>query len=769
MSTQKKTTRQQRRAIARKDRKRPEKLGGVMTPKQFTRDARHQVEGATVLALANQIRAETIVCNLSSNALYGVMVSYVTLALQKGFSAVSTDPIFPFYAAQFGWGIMNAYATGNAPQLSQIPYWMLCLCQAISPSNVPFQQGTIAYSWAIDSASAPGTSQVPIGYEPYGYEWNVNEPTNPAAYVNNFPISQEVDASLYTDALGAAAFSQVIQFMAADSMGGAGSVSRLVPTSLKTGFETNVSSFCVNASAEGNGWAGIGGFVDQAQLEVPIFFPLFAVFSPNIIGNQTDRFFNLATAAAGDSVFLGGALSELFAEQTWSMKRYPKFHSVDFLEFGDVLANWVSSIQGALTNDPQTQTSQVEGVDLSGFMCPLTLQEVLLLLRNVIMSAFKETQPLVQALYPRQPASSMAVEFVPYVASATTCALNAGGMLLPQLFIENIRALVARHVAMNVRGRGNNASQKQTSGKADVQWWIPVLGQYQGYHLNPTDYGYTDTSTGIVYPAFSTNALARIKKDPKTKTEMREMLAEVPISLVDGNTTLGSTVVYAYINDPGELKVLETLWNDWVMSSGVQNFSSPIGVLGTELGISVLTSIAMTRHWVPSTLDVHGRKLAARDDGIIDVRMEKRLKRAVNTVYAQQDVVADSSQSVILSAAYEGLLNVWILPVNKATFDVTNISDSTAFPRWQSIMGEPFSATYSAGSTGQLMSMQHASYASRMTRTRDGPPSDTDKLLTDLAATGRGGILSGLAASFISSIFPAAAGIANTVASMVPI
>jgi len=249
-----------------------------MSQTQFQRDARHQENGATVLALANQIKAETIVCNLSSDALYGVMIAYVTLALQKGFSGVSTSSAFPFYAAQYGWGIMNAYATGNAPQLSQIPYWMLCLCQAISPSNVPFQQGTIAYSWAIDRASAPATSQVSIGYEPYGYEWNANQPPVSPSFVNNFPISESVDDSLYTDALGAAAFSQVIQFMAADSMGGAGSVSRLVPTSTKTGFETNVSAFCVNASAEGNGWASIGGFVDQAQLEVPIFNPLFSVF-----------------------------------------------------------------------------------------------------------------------------------------------------------------------------------------------------------------------------------------------------------------------------------------------------------------------------------------------------------------------------------------------------------------------------------------------------------------------------------------------------------
>jgi len=308
---------------------------------------------------------------------------------------------------------------------------------------------------------------------------------------------------------------------------------------------------------------------------------------------------------------------------------------------------------------------------------------------------------------------------------------------------------------------------KKTS-QSDVQWWIPVLGQYNNASLSTTDYVYTSTTSNISFPAYTVTALARLRKDSKGKGDVREAMIEVPISLVDGNTTSGSNVVYAYINDPGRLKQLEMLWNNWIATSGVANFSSALGTMGTELGISVLTSVAMTRHWLPISVDVHHHRLNRVDDGIIDVRLEK-IKRATSTVYATQMAIADSSQSVMIAAAYEGVLNMWILPVNKAELPSgVEISDSTAFPRWQSIMGEPFAATFSAGQTGQPMGMQHASYASKMTRTRDAPQADLDKLINDLASQGRGGILSGLAASFIGSIFPSAAGIAGTIAGALP-
>lgn len=732
------------------------KLSRLMTAEQFSRDARHQKPGSTALALGNQIKSETIVCNLSADALYGVMISYVTLALQKGFQATSTEPTYPFYAAQFGWGILNAYATGNIPQTQNLPYWLLCLGQALAPANVPFQQGKIAYSWAIDGG-VPADSSVLLGYTPYGFKWNANIPAG--GNVDGFPLSADFDNSAYTQELGAAAFSELIQFMADEATGDAVQISKIVPLSTKTGYETNVSAFSVNSLAEGIGYPNIGGFVAQAQLEVPIFDPLFAVFSPNIVQNQTDRFFSLATTTAGDSLFLGGMMSSLCPQEQWAMKRYPKFHAVDFLEFADVLSNWVSLAQTALINDPQsTVATDVGGPDVVSYVCPLTLQEQNLLLRNVIMGAFKDTQPLVQSLYPRLPEPN-ADEFVPYVASSTTCALNIGAMQLPQLLIENIRALVARWTSMAKPGRNS---------PSDVQWWIPVLGQYKNSQLLTTDYVYTLTQTGINYPSYSLNPIVRLRKDSKAKGEVREVTAEIPISLVDGNTLNGSTPVLAYINDPNRLKTLEMLWNNWIASTGISNFSSPLGTVGTELGISVLTSVAMTRHWLPNTEDVHHHKIVSAMEGFVDVRLEK-IKRATQTVYATQSAVADSSQSIILAAPYEGILNSWILPVNKAELPVGNeLSDSTAFPRWQTIMNEPFAATFSAGQVGQNMAMQHMVYAAKMVRTRDAPPSDVDKLIATLAAQGRGGILSGLAASFIGSIFPAAAGIATTVAGALP-
>jgi len=734
-------------------------LQHIMTPEQFQRDARHQKPGATALALSNQNKAESIVCNLSADAIYGVMISYVSIALQKGFMAVSTDSTYPWYATQFGFGIITAYATGNIPQITNLPYWLLCLCQAIAPSNVPFQQGKIAYSWS-KPGTPPSDSQVLIGYGPYGYVWNANAPAG--GNVDGFPLSAEQDLSGYTPENGAAAFSELTLFMAQQAIGSNVANSKIVPISMKTRYETNVSAFCVNTIAEGTGFGQIGGFVQQVQLEVPIFDPLFGVFSQNIPIYQTDRFFNLSVTSSGDSVFLGGVMSDICPEEQWGQKRYPKFHAIDFLEFADVLSQWVSLTQTSLINDPQYSTSEnVGGPDNGSFQCPLTLQEQNLLLRNVIMSAFKETQPAVQSLLPRLPQPN-ANEFVPFVASATTCALNAGGMLLPQLMIENIRALVARWVSMAKPKNNANVSP------SDVQWWIPVLGQYEGVVLDPTNYTYTSSTSGLVYLSYAVNPIVRLRRDSKTKSDVRDVVVETPISLIDGNTLSGSTVVYAFINDPGRLRALETLWNTWIETNGISNFSSPLGTLGTELGISVLTSIAMTRHWLPSNEDVHHKKIVSAMDGYIDTRFEK-MRRVMSTVYANQMAVADSSQSVILAAAYEGILNTWIIPVNKAELPVgTELSDSTAFPRWQSIMGEPYSASFSAGSTGQPMSMQHAVYAAKMTRMRDAPPSDTDKLIDTLASQGRGGILSGLAASFVSSIFPAASGLANSVAAAIP-
>jgi len=135
----------------------------------------------------------------------------------------------------------------------------------------------------------------------------------------------------------------------------------------------------------------------------------------------------------------------------------------------------------------------------------LTLQEMLLILRNTMMGAFKKTQAAVQGLYPYAPSGMSDSQFVPYVASANTCSLNTLDMELPMPLIENTRALVARKI-------------KFPASAHDVVWYCPILGQYSADVLVNADYPVTFINEGVPgsKAAFGAGALwEEIKKGPK--------------------------------------------------------------------------------------------------------------------------------------------------------------------------------------------------------------------------------------------------------------
>jgi len=72
-------------------------------------------------------------------------------------------------------------------------------------------------------------------------------------------------------------------------------------------------------------------------------------------------------------------------------------------------------------------------------------------------------------------------------------------------------------------------------------------------------------------------------------------MTEDTISLYDGyDSTIMELVA---INDPNNLKRLTALFNNWIVQFSAQ--SDPLTELGTETGISILSSVTTTRHWVP--------------------------------------------------------------------------------------------------------------------------------------------------------------------------
>jgi len=515
----------------------------------------------------------------------------------------------------------------------------------------------------------------------------------------------------------------------------------------------------------------VGGIASLAQFEVPIYTPIFACLtSATSVETVQNRFYNYSLSTSGDSMWLGAAISSFLPMKHWGMKRYPRFHAVDFLQSTDIILQWMTGIIQAYLNDPQAIIATNSAFARSGKdtsrnapsmppnpympVCPLTVQEVQLLLRNVLMSAFKQTQAGVQSLYPREPESATDNQFVPFVSCASTCPITALDMVLPVPFLENIRALVARHVEV---GEGK-----------DFLYFVPILGQYVLDEIDPEDYTATIPSSQVTYQVFTTASVRELRTVDAKGVEVSVPLVEAPISMVDGSSAASPTNL-VFINDPQQLKTLTAIWNEFLASVNVGSFSCQTSQLGTELGITALCSVSMTRHWVPINLTLSPKRKISREERgrEVDVRVERR-KNLSSTVYAQRQVVADSSQGPIMADAYEQILGTWQLPVMLAQSGA-NTNDQTLYQRTQLIMGEPYGVVTTAGSTGQIMSTMNSTYAMKMVRSRDAPPTEWDRLFQTLAASGRGGMLSGLLADAAGAIFGQGVGsVASTIASVLP-
>jgi len=142
------------------------------------------------------------------------------------------------------------------------------------------------------------------------------------------------------------------------------------------------------------------------------------------------------------------------------------------------------------------------------------------------------------------------------------------------------------------------------------------------------------------------------------------------------------------------------------------------------------------------------------------------MRPLVSGPYADRAAIIDVSQGIILSAAWEQILQTWILPIID---DEIEAPQSTIIQRWQFIMSEPLSIARSSGESGISLSSLHFAYASKMTKSKLAFQSDWGQFFSEMAALGRGGILSGLVAGLLGTAFPAISGVASSIAQALPI
>jgi len=751
------TSRQAVRQLQRKRNKQSKKNGKSDSPinaSQLRKDPRTASPSAGAITSSNAQSAIILGSIWSAEPVHGVVLAYLSKAYERGFFAAAESPFDPYFAAVYMAKVLAQAQQGTFDLASQMPYWFLALCRAVKPKKAPFGTGLVSYKWVAVDPDAPFANIVSIGWPTFGYEYSMGIVTD-FTLVNFFPTVTTAGFPGYDDTLGANAFNQLVSFMANQSgLEWEKKLSKSVPIAQKTSLDDNVSAFIQNVETLGVGFAGAqsGGIELLMQNEVPIFTPFIGLMgcrNPNVLG--TPRNFNRNHCFAGDTMFLGGMMSTSIPEAAWGFKEAPKLYPVDFLEFLNVLAKWCTLIlQGQYSNPGQNP-----GIISKFPACPLTLQEVGLLLRNTMMGAWKNSQFAVQAIYPYVPSDPLDNQFVPFVSDVGTCSLQTLDMMLPAPMIENIRALSPIWLKNEKNGM--------------PEFFFPILGKYNTDRLLWSDYQAEQNLGGVItnIPVFKDPTVI-FQRQPRTKDEKVTFVPEIAISYVDGSYGGGKVA----INDPTRLKQLIALWNEW-LTGPVGSFTVALGTYSSEGGFPVLRSVGTHRHWYtggPGILRTGRTRLGAEphkphDTSVVDVRQKKR--NATLSPYLSKFGAAVTSVGQIIPAAYENVLQVWILPVNQIQHDTTD--QDALFPRIQAIYKETSFVALTAGPDGVILEDLHQTYAAKMTRGELAQTDDWVSLIKTTAAKAEGGILSGILASVVGAAFPAIGGVANTVASMLPI
>lgn len=699
------------------------------------------------LVVGNSLKVDPINTGIALATISGIPIEYISRAVANGFYTVTEDFNNSFGAANWIYKIIQAAIFGATPLIQSGPLWLVQLCKCIASKQARLGNTIFSYKPTTDAAAGTVlTPRQPIGPPQYNYEYNFSIPGG-ATPVDGFTVG--VDATLPFDE-GETAWQSLVQFLQSYNNPQEKSIPFSSPLH---NAEKTVSMFGVNFDRRGGGKGGIGGYYSLCGSETPIYQPVLALMGASGQDSNvtpSDRVSYFTRKVAGDSLWMTNVMSTLgFAG--WEQDRPTHFHSIDFLEFGTVLATWAAEIVTQFLADLSNVTELNSTVGPASLVCPLTLQEFLLLLRNEMMMIFKRSQAAVQSLYPLSPVNLQDNQFVAFLSSSTTCPINGTGMKLPQSIVENMRSLTERYVFY-----GQKANQ--------FEWWVPVLGKYVHDELSREDYTYTsninDTITQI--PVFAAEPLVQTKQFNKEGVSVWVTLPELAIDLVDGFCGAASpSGEYLFINSSVRLQQLATIWNAWVVR--FDQYSDPLVNAATEGGPLALCSISTTRHWT-----VPAETTKKRAAAFVDARLQ--VASLMATPYVARIVVADTFSQEIDAPLYESIQSKWILPTNR--FQVgTQPNNRSTLQAYISQFSEGNTKIRSAdGEDSVTLSAIHSNLALKMTHSRNAQPNDWIEAFKQASAMSQGGLISGLIAKFAGAAFGDQVGaIASGVANMLPV
>jgi hypothetical protein len=700
------------------------------------------------------------VVELPQQFLAGIVIGYLSEAIRKGILEVLSDPYDLYNAGNYILQIMTGSVTNTTSLAQKVPRWLACYSNCLNGKSVPYGQGKISYAFAILNPRNLENNYV-VGPSTYGCRFLMWAQAIPPVYVDGFPLAQPPGPPPADQ--GQAAFNSLIKFMEdKEVITPYKGAAELVLQSQIADGRTNVSIFAMNYYATGAGFQNLGGVAYTLGLEVPVFFPLLGTIvfggNPNSQVPVPSRYPKWNVNFSGDPI-LTGALISTTPYSKWGLKKMPCIKFIDFLEFGDVLAQWVSGFMTTYVNDLQNNGVVNEG-SLSTLVCPLTLQEVLLLLRNDMLLIFAESQGAVQSLFPFLPENNLNNQFLSYAVGTNCAALGGTGAEWPKILVENMKCL--------------------TLTSNEGIYWLPALGQFFTDSLNSGDYIYTFNG---VSPPVSTNCFSASpptmsrRRDSKGTITWAPSLVETKINLWDGSCVVSGSNSWAFINELPRLRDLAATWNKWLTQ--FKGYSTSTVTAAYDKGVNIFRMQTMTRHFTApsnSSKVIENEHHRGSVHAIFDPEEMYRDPRSniggkiLTSVYTQKMVVADTSAVAFQREAYEMFQKLAIAPCHFAETG-TLPPNQQDYVRYQEFNKEPFYMPYSAtGNSGTTLAVIHQSYAALMYKQRSAPLSPLEEFLQEADKRGTGGVLSSLAAGWIGQTFGSTAGaIAGAVADILPI
>jgi hypothetical protein len=503
----------------------------------------------------NQIRINVV---LGPTVIADLAWGIVAYALSLGYQTFTDNDNDPFYAYVYLSTAITSALANSTPQTQKILKSLGELIDYLRPQVIQKWGSEIVYTFQpnFDPSAFPPTFALgPAGGRTANFYF-------PSSTIVNGLYPQMQAPAAYSASAGLQAFNSLLAYLSNQGMG---EPMELIPFENHR-VKPDASAFATCTGIMGGSSSGSGGFELLAMLETFIDTPTMSVFVP-ITFNSTSktRSFVQARMTSGSPMWAGLLKSQNTLNSSFHTKTPIRFTCVDFYEIVETICSWMQKVAQEAANDYQNANKP-----LSTFVLPVTGQEMLILLRQVMVAMFGDSIIATQSMYPSSSIGDP-IPFIPFVASSGTGPLGEVGknFMLPQDLWENIQALLMRR-------------QDHKNGSM----YVPLLGVYFGFEF--------DTSRFVVVRGEESLPLFQVpeadkkilgsRKDGAVNVKMvKTKLGETPIDIVDGNIGAGN---FVQLNSPYSYETILQKYLEW--TSEIIPFTSTLGQTNKDGGIPVM-------------------------------------------------------------------------------------------------------------------------------------------------------------------------------------